>query len=915
MSLPSHDSLTAAEIREDFLAYYERLGHRRVASHSLLPPADPTLLFINAGMVQFKDYFTGARPAPWPSATSTQKCLRVSGKHNDLENVGRTRRHQTLFEMLGNFSFGDYFKRKAIQTAWGFLVDHLQLPVDRMIVTYFEGDEAVPADTEARDIWVEISGLQPERIVAMTAADNFWAMGDTGPCGPCSEIYYDLWPEQGESTFPQDESRYMEIWNLVFMQYDRQFDGTLLPLPAPAVDTGMGLERIASVVQGVSSNYETDLLRDLIRVVEVLTNVPYGGRFDSEGVMSRIPAVESDVALRVIADHARAAAFLIGEAVFPDNEGRGYVLRRVMRRAIRFGRKLGLEEPFLFKVCDRVVELMGDVFPELTEHREVIGRVVRQEEERFGKTLAEGERLIQQSLTQLEMTGAERVLDGGTVFLLYDSNGFPTDLTALIAAEHGFEVDMEGFQAAMERQRARGRASWQGAQDAGGLAARDLSERGMSTRYFGYLTDEVSNAEVLAILGEGGRLIQSIGPGEQVQVVLGRTPFYGESGGQVGDRGTLNWGDDGQARVVDTLKPLDDLFLHVVEVIAGELEVNELVRASVDAEYRAGVRAHHSATHLLHSALRNVLGAHVKQRGSLVNSGRLRFDYSHYATMTDDEMAAVELQANRMVLANNKTVIQTCGIDEARAKGALMFFGDKYGEQVRVVQLGDSIELCGGTHVGHTGDIGLIKILSDTGISAGVRRLEAECHLAVLQRMQRAWAGLGRVAQRFNVKAEDADGRVAATLETMRKLEREVRDLRQQLVLAETAAASGSPGQDDGAERRSFGDFSAVARVVDGVGGKDLRVLGDRERDQLPKGAALVISRLDKGKQAVIVAVAPDSVDQLHAGKTLAKVVAELGGRGGGRPDFAQGGGNNVEGVDAAVAAFFSAVAEAVGAE
>jgi len=880
---------TAAEIREAFLSYYEKLGHRRVASHSLLPPADPTLLFVNAGMVQFKDYFTGARPAPWPSATSTQKCLRVSGKHNDLENVGRTRRHHTLFEMLGNFSFGDYFKRTAIETAWTFLIKHLHLPVDRMIVTYFEGDDAVPADTEARDLWAAISGLPDERIFPMTAKDNFWAMGDTGPCGPCSEIYFDLWPEQGESTFPQDESRYMEIWNLVFMQYDRQFDGSLLPLPAPAVDTGMGLERIASVVQRVSSNYEIDLLRELIAVVEMLTDVPYGGRFTR-----------------------RATSFLIGEAVFPDNEGRGYVLRRVMRRAIRFGRKLGLEEPFLFKVCDRVVELMGDVFPELLEQREVIGRVVRQEEERFGKTLAEGERLIQQSLARLEMTGAPPILDGETVFLLYDSNGFPTDLTALIAAEHGFAVDMAGFEAAMERQRERGRASWQGADDAGGVAARDLAERGMSTRFFGYLTDEVGNAEVLAILGEGGRLLQRVGPGQKVQVVLGRTPFYGESGGQVGDRGTLTWGEGGSARVTDTLKPLDTLYLHVAEVVTGELEVGERIRATVDTEHRAGVRAHHSATHLLHRALRNVLGAHVKQRGSLVDSDRLRFDYSHYAAMTDDEIAGVEQQANRMVLANLETSIQNCGIDEARAQGALMFFGDKYGEQVRVVEMGESIELCGGTHVSRTGDIGLIKVLGDSGVSAGVRRLEAECHLAVLGRMQSAWAGLGRVAQRFNAKVEDADDRVAATLDTLRKLEREVRDLRQQLVLAEAAAGSGGADEDDGAERRTFGDFVAVARVVDGVGGKDLRVLGDRERDRLSEGAALVISRLDKGKQAVIVAVTPGSVGQVHAGKTLAVVVAHLGGRGGGRPDFAQGGGSNVEGVEKAVAAFFAAVGEAL---
>ena len=908
-------TMTAAEIRDAFLCYYEGLGHRRVPSHSLLPPADPTLLFINAGMVQFKDYFVGSRPAPYPSATSTQKCLRVSGKHNDLENVGRTRRHHTLFEMLGNFSFGDYFKRGAIETAWVFLIEHMHLPVDRLLVTYFEGDEQVPADLEARELWREISGLPQHRIVPMTAKDNFWAMGDTGPCGPCSEIYFDLWPEQGAATFPADESRYMEIWNLVFMQYDRQFDGTLLPLPAPAVDTGMGLERIASVVQGVSSNYETDLLRELIHVVEVRCDKIYGGRFDLEGAPSRSPAVEADVAFRVIADHARATAFLIGEAIFPDNEGRGYVLRRIMRRAIRFGRKLGLDTPFLFEVCDRVVELMGDVFPELVEQREVIGRVVRQEEERFGRTLVEGERLIEQSMSQVEMSGAPRILDGDTVFLLHDSNGFPTDLTALIAAERGFAVDMQGFEAAMERQRERGRASWQGAAGDGSVAARDLADRGMETRFFGYLTDEVSNAEVLAILDSEGRLLERAGPDQTVQVVLGRTPFYGESGGQVGDRGVLSWGEDQRATVSDTLKPLESLFLHVTEVTAGELSVGQRVVAAVDADHRAGVRAHHSATHLLHHALRDVLGGHVKQRGSLVGSDRLRFDFSHFEAMAEAEIIAVEQAANRMVLANADADIQTCSMDAARELGALMFFGDKYGDQVRVVQLGEAIELCGGTHVGRTGDIGLIKILAETGVSAGVRRLEAQCHLALLDRIQGTWSELGKVAQRFNVKVEHVDDRVGATLDTLKKLEREARDLRQRVVLAEAqGAARGDAEADDGADRRSYGPFKVVARVFEGVGGKDLGALGDQERDKVGSGAVLLISKLANGKQSVVVAVSKDAVGKLHAGKTMGLVAVSLGGRGGGRPDFAQGGGNDEAAVDAALAVFWTAVEAAFGA-
>ncbi|MBP47555.1 MAG: alanine--tRNA ligase, partial [Myxococcales bacterium] len=483
---PTQSPKTASEIRRAFLDFFRRNQHREVASHSLLPPADPTLLFINAGMVQFKDYFTGARPAPYTTATSTQKCLRVSGKHNDLENVGRTRRHHTLFEMLGNFSFGEYFKRGAIEFAWEFLTEELGLDKSRMVVTYFQGNSDVPCDDEAREIWREITDLADERIVPMSAKDNFWAMGDTGPCGPCSEIYFDLFPDKADdSSFPEDEERFMEIWNLVFMQYDRQVDGSLHPLPAPCVDTGMGLERIASVVQQGTSNYDTDLLRGLIAHLEEASSLSYGGRFDPEDAPSYSEDVERDVAFRVIADHARATAFLVADGIYPDNEGRGYVLRRVMRRAIRFGRKLSFDGPFFAAVCDRVVDAMSTAFPELASHREVMTRVVLQEEERFSKTLAEGERLIAQALDRIEASGGDLVLDGATVFLLYDSNGFPTDLTALIAAERGFNVDMAGFTTEMNRQRERGRASWKGVAHDEAELVKSLQSDGLTSTFVG----------------------------------------------------------------------------------------------------------------------------------------------------------------------------------------------------------------------------------------------------------------------------------------------------------------------------------------------------------------------------------------------------------------------------------------------
>ncbi len=894
---------TAAQIRRAFLDFFVQHEHREMPSHSLLPPADPTLLFINAGMVQFKDYFTGARQAPFGAATTTQKCLRVSGKHNDLENVGRTRRHHTLFEMLGNFSFGAYFKRGAIEMAWSFLTGELGLPADRLLVTYFEGDDAVPKDDEAAALWAEISGLPAERIVPMTAKDNFWAMGDTGPCGPCSEIYWDLQPEKGAHDFPADEDRYVEIWNLVFMQYDRQPSGELHSLPAPAVDTGMGLERIASVVQAAASNYDTDLLRSLIDLTASMCGQSYGSRFDPEGVVSGDADIERDVAFRVIADHARATAFLIADGIFPDNEGRGYVLRRVLRRGLRYGRKLGFDAPFLYKIADQVVVSMQDAFPELAEHRDVMARVVQQEEERFLRTLDAGERLISQALDKIEAEGGPRILDGDTTFLLYDSNGFPTDLTALICAERGFDVDMAGFAAAMEAQRERGRASWAGNLTMGDVVAKGLQNDGLTTTFVGYHHDTLEDARVLAIL-DGYQRLESAHTGMEVDVVLDRTPLYGEGGGQVGDRGELAWNDlataADRARVLDVQKPAPDVFLHRIVIDRGQLTVGSVVRVAVDPAWRAGVRAHHSATHLLHKALRDVLGGHVKQRGSQVEPGRLRFDFSHFAAMTPEELATVERRANEMVLRNQAADVEEMSMDAAVAKGALAFFGDKYGDKVRVVALDQSIELCGGTHVARTGDCGLIKVVLESGVSAGVRRIEAECHLAAVQHVGAAWGELERVGRRVGARMGEVEERIASLLDNQKALQKEIEKLKTEVALARSGGGGGGGGD----EIREIGGVKLLVRKVDGVGGKELRNVGDAARDAAGQGIALVVAK-DGASIGLVVAVGKDHVGRVHAGNIVRELAGFVGGRGGGRPDFAQAGGEDASGIDAAVERFW----------
>jgi alanyl-tRNA synthetase len=921
---PAEPPKTTAELRAAFLAYFEAAGHRVVPSHSLLPPGDPTLLFINAGMVQFKDYFTGAREPAYRTATSTQKCLRVSGKHNDLENVGRTRRHQTLFEMLGNFSFGGdgaYFKHDAIKYAWHFLTTWLKLPTERLVATYFEGDKALglPVDRDAMNMWLDITGLPEERVLPMPASDNFWAMGDTGPCGPCSEIYWDKYPERGPTEFPDDD-RYMEIWNLVFMQYDRHGDGRLIPLPQPCVDTGMGLERIASVVQGVGSNYDTDELRGLIQLIIQRSGQAYYGRFDEEGAPGADAKIEHDVAFRVIADHARATAFLIADGVYPDSEGRGYVLRRLMRRALRFGRKLGLDGLFFHEIVDAVVTGMGEAFPELPGARDVIATVVKQEEERFGKTLASGEKLIDEAFERLVEAGG-KTLDGQTAFTLYDRHGFPLDLTELIARERGFAVDLDGFEAEMALQRERGKASWVGADDARLRLAEGLRASGRASRFVGYTELRVEGAEILAILqtDEDGQVRESdtAETGDVVEVLFDVTPLYAEGGGQVGDKGRLDWDGQvdaesglravpGEAHVIDVQKPLDDVFLHKVKVVTGTLLKGARVELRVDRQHRRGVQAHHSATHVLHKALRDVLGDHVKQRGSLVEADRLRFDFSHFQALTDRDTREIERRVNRAVLDNEATDVSVGSMEDAMARGALAFFGDKYGDEVRVVQLGDSVELCGGTHVARTGDIGPFRITREGAVSAGVRRVEAICHTQALEATERDMDVLAELSRSFNAPAADLPARVEAQASALKAVQREVEQLKQKLLSGDSAGES---------ETRTFGALQAVFRHVDGVGGKDLRTLADTERDKIlgdgsGSGALCLVSVVRPGegkppKVGLLVALTSDLVGTYKAGPIVAKLAPLVGGRGGGRPDMAQAGGSDPSGIDAVKAAFF----------
>ncbi len=867
--------MSSAGLREAFLEFFRERGHTIVSSSPLVPGNDPTLLFTNAGMVQFKELFLGKERRGYVRAASSQRCVRAGGKHNDLENVGYTARHHTFFEMLGNFSFGDYFKREAIAYAWEFLTETLHIPPDRLWVTVYRDDD------EAADIWLKEVGVDPARFARLGEQSNFWAMGDTGPCGPCSEIFYDHGPALagGPPGSPDEEGdRYVEIWNLVFMQFDRSADGTLTPLPKPSVDTGMGLERIAAVQQGVHSNYDIDLFRKLIAAAAEAC--------DQKSADSP--------SLRVIADHIRACSFLIVDGVVPSNEGRGYVLRRIMRRAIRHGYKLGQEQPFLYRLVPVLAEQMGGAYPELVSAAKTTMRVIRQEEERFAETLTTGMTLLEGEIAGL----SGGVIPGATVFKLYDTYGFPVDLTADVARERGLTVDQDGFETAMHAQRTRARA-------ASGFKAelRDEVEIDAATSFCGHDALE-AQATVVALVADG-RTVERLAAGQSGQVVLDATPFYAESGGQVGDVGVLEAGG-AHFDVTDTQK-LGQAHAHHGTLARGSLAVGDRVAARVDAATRQATVLNHSATHLLHAALRKVLGTHVTQKGSLVAPDRLRFDFSHFQAMTAGELERVEQLVNAEIRRNAPAETRLMQYDAAVAAGAMALFGEKYDDEVRVLSIGTfSTELCGGTHVARAGDIGVFRIVSEGGVAAGVRRIEALTGQAALDHAAAADAALRQIAALVRGSPTDARDKVGQLIERQKKLERELTGLKSQL-------ASGQ-GADLAAAAVEVAGVQVVAARLDGADAGALREAVDRLKDRL-KPAVIVLGAASGTDRVLLVAgVTPDLVARVKAGAIIAAVAARVGGKGGGRPDFAQAGGSDPAALDDALAAVAGLVRDKLGA-
>ena len=877
------------EIRSTFLDYFARNGHEIVTSSPLVPRNDPTLMFTNAGMVQFKNVFTGVEKRPYSRAATSQKCVRAGGKHNDLDNVGYTARHHTFFEMLGNFSFGDYFKERAIELAWNLITKDYAIDKSRLMVTVYHEDD------EAFGLWKKIAGLPDSRIIRIPTSDNFWAMGDTGPCGPCSEIFFDHGdkiPGGPPGSADEDGDRFIEIWNLVFMQFEQVTPSERIALPKPSIDTGMGLERISALLQGTHDNYATDTMRALIRAVAEVTGV------DPEGQASH----------RVIADHLRATSFLIADGVLPSNDGRGYVLRRIMRRAMRHLQLLGAREPSMYRLVPALIREMGLAYPELGRAEPLIEETLRLEETRFRKTLERGLAMLDDETRTLS-SGAR--LSGETAFTLYDTYGFPLDLTQDALRPRGIGVDTDAFNVAMERQREKARAAWAGS----GEAATDtvwyaVKEKVGATEFLGYDTEQAEG--VIRALVANGTVVDRIGAGQSGFVVLNQTPFYAESGGQVGDSGRMT-GAGLSIRVTDMQKKLGDLFVHAVTVETGEATVGAALELVVDHDRRSAVRLNHSATHLLHEALRQVLGDHVAQKGSLVAADRLRFDFSHTKPISDEDIERIEAIANRVVLQNAPVVTRLMGVEEAIESGARALFGEKYGEEVRVVSMGAepgsnraySVELCGGTHVSRTGDIGLISIVSETGVAAGTRRLEAMTgdvarrHLSAESKKFKELAGLLKVAP------QDTGARLAVLIEERRKFERELQDARKKLAMGGGASAGAS-------DVASINGISYLGRRVDGVEMKDLKGLADESKAQLGSAVIAFVNVSADGKAGIVVAVTSDLTARFNA-VDLVRIGAEaLGGKGGGgRPDMAQAGGPNGEAAEAALEAIASVVRSA----
>ena len=866
--------MKTADIREAFLSYFERQGHTRVDSSSLVPHDDPTLLFTNAGMNQFKDTFLGLEARDYNRAVSSQRCVRAGGKHNDLENVGYTARHHTFFEMLGNFSFGDYFKREAINFAWTFLREELQLPKDKLWVTVHISDD------EAAQIWIDEIGVDPNRLSRLDE-DNFWQMGDTGPCGPSSEIFYDHGPSVpgGPPGSPDDDlDRYIEIWNLVFMQYNRDSAGVLNPLPAPSVDTGMGLERISAVLQGEHNNYDIDLFKVLVAAAAETLDVED----------------HSHTSLRVVADHLRSCAFLITDGVLPSNEGRGYVLRRILRRAIRHGNKLGATEPFFASLVPALVSEMGTAYPELVRQKGAIMKALASEEEQFARTLDKGMDILEQALASLD----GNQIPGDVVFRLYDTFGFPVDLTNDIARERGLELDIEGYEAEMQAQRKR-------SQEGGSFQVdyNNVINLAGETEFLGY-GDVESTAKVRGLFVEGDAQT-AISTGESAVVILDRTPFYGESGGQVGDTGYIV-SDGAKLEVRDTTKAQGHHLHHVV-VIEGELCSGDEVKAVIDASLRTRIKANHSATHLMHEALRQVLGEHVQQKGSLVDADKLRFDFSHSEGLTAQELQRVSSIVNQQVQSNGEVLTQEMDMESAVAAGATALFGEKYGDEVRVLTMGTdrfSVELCGGTHVSRTGDIGIFRILTEAGVASGVRRIEAVTGVGALADIAKADQALGEVCD--VVKATPA-----SAAEKVSNLRKEVRDLEKQITQLKQKLATGA-GSDLTAEAVQVGHTKVLATVVDGADASTLRQTLDHCKNKLSSGVVL-LAAVEGDKISLVAGVTKDLTDRVRAGDVMKEFAGRVGGKGGGRPDMAQGGGTDVSALKPALADLPAWVTERLG--
>lgn len=851
---------TSAKLRQAFLDFFASKQHQTVASSSLVPGNDATLLFTNAGMVPFKDVFLGAEKRSYTRATSSQRCVRAGGKHNDLENVGYTARHHTFFEMLGNFSFGDYFKEEAITYAWEFLTEVLKLPKEKLWVTVFEEDD------EAEKIWIEKIGVDPARLSRIGAKDNFWSMGDTGPCGPCTEIFYDhgehIWGGP-PGTPEEDGDRYIEIWNLVFMQYNRHADGTMEPLPKPSVDTGMGLERIAAIMQGVHSNYEIDIFQGLIK--------------DAADVIG-VTDLENK-SLRVIADHIRSCSFLVVDGVMPSNEGRGYVLRRIIRRAVRHGHKLGAKGQFFYKLVASLVKQMGEAYPELTQQQAVVEKILRIEEEQFGRTLDRGMALLEDILTDL----SGNTINGNDVFKLYDTYGFPADLTADIARERELKIDQDGFDAAMQQQRERAQQASQFGTDYNEQIKSDKH-----TSFKGY-TNATFSATVVELFNEQGS-VSTLAAGEKGVIILDNTPFYAESGGQVGDSGTITT-DAGVFEVQDTTK-IGNAFAHH-GIAKSDIQLNARASAEIDVARRDAIVKNHTATHILHAALRNILGEHVTQKGSLVDPDKLRFDFSHFEGVTKEELHTIERAVNAEIRKNMSRSTELMQIDEAKEKGAMALFGEKYDDEVRVVTLGDfSVELCGGVHVDQTGDIGLFKIVSESGIAAGVRRIEAVTGSAALDHIDEQAGRLNKVASIVKSDVVNVTDKVEQLLGRSKQLEKEIAELKQQL-----AAQAGSDLVSNAVE---INGVKALIAELDGVESKALRGMVDELKVKMNSGI-IVLATANDGKVGLIAGVTKDLTGRVKAGELVNLVAQQVGGKGGGRPDMAQAGGSQPENIPAAL--------------